>query len=105
MGMDAGLLDRRVTIQRRVESQNEFGEAEVTYVDEVIVWAEVVPLAGRELFVAEQVFPEAQLKINIRWRPDLTERHRILYDNQAWVILHLAEIGRRVGIKILVKKP
>ncbi len=103
--MESGKLDRRVTIQRRIETQNEYGEAVITYADEVTVWAEVLPLSGRELFLAAQTVPEAQLKINIRWRPELTERHRIFYDGLVWDILHLAEIGRREGIQILVKKP
>lgn len=103
--MKSGKLDRRITIQNRIETQNSFGEAVISYGTFATVWAEVLPLSGRELFTAAQTFPEAQLKVRIRYLAGVTEKHRILHDGVSYDILHIAEMGRREGLEILVKKP
>lgn len=103
--MKSGKLDRRITIQSRIETQNSFGEAVISYGTLAQVWAEVLPLSGRELFTAAQTFPEAQLKVRIRYRADVTEKNRILHDGISYDIIHIAEIGRREGLEMLVKKP
>lgn len=103
--MKSGKLDRRITIQNRVETQNTLGEAVISYTTFAQVWAEVVPLRGREYFTAAQTVPEAQLRIRIRYMTGVTEKHRIVYEGVNCDILHIAEIGRKEGLEIMVKKP
>lgn len=103
--MKAGALDRRITIQNRVETQNSFGEAEITYEDMTSVWAEVRPLTGREYFSAAQYVPEAKLKIRIRYRAGITEKQRIIYQGETYDIGYIAELGRREGLELIVKTP
>lgn len=103
--MKSGKLDRRITIQNRVETQNTLGEAVISYTTFAQVWAEVVPLRGREYFTAAQTIPEAQLRIRIRYMTGVTEKHRIVYEGVNYDILHIAEIGRKEGLEIMVKKP
>jgi SPP1 family predicted phage head-tail adaptor len=103
--MKAGALDRRITIQDRVETQNSFGEAQISYNDVATVWAEVKPLTGREYFSAAQYVPEAKLKIRIRYRPGVTEKQRIMYQGETYDIGYIAEIGRREGLELIVKTP
>jgi SPP1 family predicted phage head-tail adaptor len=103
--MNAGKLDRKIRIESRVETQNDYGEAVISYVLLANVWAEVIPLSGREFFTAAQFVPEARLKIKIRYRSDIDERCRIIFESVPYDILHIAEIGRREGLEIMVKKP
>lgn len=103
--MRIGKLDRRVLIERPVETQNEFGEPVKTWVTVATVWAEVTPLSGRELFAAQQIVPEASLRIRIRYRSDIDETMRITHDGKVYGVQHIAEIGRRDGLEILVREP
>lgn len=103
--MKSGKLDRRITIQSRVETPNSIGEVVISYATFAQVWAEVVPLRGREYFTAAQTVPEAQLRIRIRYMTGVTEKHRIVYEGVNYDILHIAEIGRKEGLEIMVKKP
>jgi SPP1 family predicted phage head-tail adaptor len=103
--MKAGSLDRRITIQQPTETQNSFGEIVVSFSNFAEVWAEVIPLSGRELITAGQVLPEATLRITIRWLAGINEKFRILYEGVAYDIQHIAELKRREGLQITVKRP
>lgn len=103
--MKSGKLDRKIEIQSRVETQNSFGEAVITYTTFANVWAEVIPLSGRELFAAAQIYPEAQMRIRIRYRSGITEKHRVVFESTNYDIIHIAEIGRKEGLEFIVKKP
>jgi len=103
--MLAGKLDRRITIQQPVETQNSFGEVVVSFTNFAEVWAEVIPVSGNERLTAGQILPEATLKINIRWLSGINEKFRILYENVAYDIQYIAELKRRDGLQITVKRP
>ena len=103
--MKAGKLDRKIKIESRVETQNDYGEAVISYVLLAEVWAEVLPLSGREFFTAAQTVPEVQLKIRIRYRTDVNETCRIVYNNVNYDIAYISEIKRREGLELVVKKP
>ena len=103
--MNAGKFDRKIRIETRTETQNVFGEAVIGYSLFAEVWAEVKPLSGREFFISAQFVPEAQLKIRIRYLSGVDEKCRIVYEGTNYDILHIAELGRREGLEIVVKKP
>jgi SPP1 family predicted phage head-tail adaptor len=103
--MLAGKLDRRITIQQPVETQNSFGEVVVSFTNFAEVWAEVIHVSGREILTAGQILPDATLKINIRWLAGINEKFRILYENVAYDIQYIAELKRREGLQITVKRP
>lgn len=102
--MKAGKLDRRVEIKVKTATRNSFGEEVISYTTLATVWAEVLPVTGREFYTAQQFVPEAQLKMRIRFREDFDETAKITYDNKDYDILYLAEIGRADGLEILVKR-
>jgi SPP1 family predicted phage head-tail adaptor len=103
--MNAAKLDRRISIYRPIKTQNSYGE--ITYADSLlaVVYAQVVPIGGRETFMASQIVPEAKFKIVIRYRSDLLTSDKIVFDGTAYDIAHIAEIGRREGLEVLVKFP
>lgn len=103
--MDAGQLDRRVKLMQVVETQNAVGEVVLTYTEVATLWAHIKPLTGRELFAANQVVAEATRRIFIRWRSDVTEKHKIEYEGELHDILHISEYGRKDGLELMVKKP
>lgn len=83
--MRAGPLRHRVTIQELAEVQNTFGEVPQVWQDAEVSWASVEPLAGRELFAAQQVRPELTHKIVMRYR-QISTKNRILFGNRIFNI-------------------
>lgn len=76
----AGRLDARVTIQRRVQSQDDFGEVLNGWEDVATVWAQVTALRGEELFAAQQVQSKVDHRIRVRHSPGIRPTMRIAQD-------------------------
>jgi len=84
--LNAGDLNKRVTIQRLAESH---ADGEVTYspVDLATVWAEVKPLTGREYYQAAQVHAEITHRVRIRWRSGISGKLQIKLGNRLLEVL------------------
>jgi SPP1 family predicted phage head-tail adaptor len=81
--MRTGPLNKRVQIQRRVETQNELKEVVISYVYWDEVWAEIEPLNGREFFAAQQISGDVSTKIRIRALDGVTRKMRVIYERRA----------------------
>lgn len=101
----AGSLDRVVRIERPATTRNTFGESVPSWTLVAEVPAQVIHLRGKELFAAQQVIPQAEIKVRIRWRSDVDESMRVVFDGMSYGIQHKAEIGRRAGLELLAQKP
>lgn len=75
--MKPGQFDQSVVLQRRIEERTARGESVITYMDANTIWARVEPLAGRELYQAQQTQAEITTRIRIHWRRGVTERMRV----------------------------
>ena len=69
MGLRAGALGQRITLQQRTVAQDPTGGQLAIWTDVATVWAEVVPLSGRELIAAQAVASETSHQITLRWQP------------------------------------
>lgn len=103
--MRAGRLDRRIRIERATVDRDTHGGKTETWALLMEVYAQVTPLRGRELVAAGQVMPGVETKFTIRWREGILPADRIVYEGVHYDIQHLAEIGRRVALEILAKRP
>lgn len=100
--MQAGRLDRYVTLQARTVTRNAEGEDVATYATLANVWAEKFDLRGREYFAAQQSRAEVTTRWRIRYRDDLRAVDRLVYDGVAYdVVAPPAEIGRRLGLELV----
>lgn len=87
MGLSAGQLRDRVTVQQQITTINSAGE-QVTEWEEVTFsaagdgkfWAAVNPLSARELLAAEQVKSEVKSRIVMRYNANVTAKMRLLID-------------------------
>jgi SPP1 family predicted phage head-tail adaptor len=78
--VQAGLLRRRVTLQKPVQSRDTQGGSIRSWVDcGVSIPAAIEPLSGREAFAAAQIQSDIDCKITIRWRPGVTALLRVLH--------------------------
>lgn len=97
--MRAGRLDRRVTIEQKTITRDDFGAELVTWSTFAEVWAEIRDVNSTER-VVEQLRTVSRLTmVMIRWLPGLTSdmRVRIPSDGRTLQIASLAQVGRRVG--------
>lgn len=80
-----------VTVQRGTESQNEYGEARLTWATLTTRRAFVRPLSGRELLMAEQAQSDVTHKVTMREYAGLTSRDRLLFDSRTLNIVSVIE--------------
>lgn len=94
----AGDLRHRVTLQRLLVDQDPVtGETAKIWVNAAIVWAQIVPLSGREFIAAGAEQSEVTGRITIRYRDDVDASMRVVQGNMYHNILAVlpdAESGR-----------
>ena len=99
----AGALDRRITIQGKITTQDDFGGEVVTWGDVATVWAEELELRGIERYALRQFVGHALRTFRIRWSATVavvTTEHQIIYNGRTFDITDVREIGRREGIEL-----
>jgi len=77
--LDAGKLDKRVTIEARSEASDGGGGATVSWSSVATVWASIAPGSGREFVQAQQENPELSHVVRMRYRTSVTAKHRLKY--------------------------
>lgn len=85
----AGKYDQRVTFQQKSATRNALGEEVVTWTDVCTVWAEVIPLRGREFYAANQTQQAVDVRFRIRARAGLTNDMRLLWKTAPYDITGL----------------
>lgn len=93
--INAGELNRRVTIQYQAKTQDTDGAEIVTWTDLDTVWAKIETLQGREYFAAQQVKSEASSKITIRYKTGLDTTMRFKYGNRHLYMLNMQDVNER----------
>lgn len=84
--MQAGKLNKRVVIQKPVETQDSFGATITTWQSLGEVWASIQPLSAREAFNIRQVFAEVTHKVIIRYLAGVTPKCQIKYGSRTFDI-------------------
>ena len=75
--MRAGRLRHRLVLQSKTYTRDSYGGAIVGWTTEATVWGAIEPLSGRELFAQQQVQPEAQVRIVLRYYSGLDTTWRV----------------------------
>jgi len=101
--MQAGELDRRITIERYSSSINDFGEEVGAWNELATVWAGKTDVRDSERFSAQQV----NSTITTRWRirylskiADINPKDRLTHNGLLYGIVAVKEIGRKEGLEI-----
>ena len=84
MVINAGDLNKRVTIQYEAISRATDGAETVTWTDLDTVWARIRPMTvrSREFFGADQTIAESSIEVTIRYRTAITPKMRFKYSNR-----------------------
>lgn len=101
--MEAGKLDRRVTLQRATFAQDDTGQEVATWADLVTVWASKRDVSDGERVAAAEVAASITTRFQIRWGSawaDLNPKDRVVCEGKTYDVSAVKELGRRAGLEI-----
>jgi SPP1 family predicted phage head-tail adaptor len=88
--MLAGPLNRRITLQRPLESRDaNYANVQLTWEDVATVWAALEPVSGREFLRNQEVQSELSTRVRLRWQPalaGLTPKWRLQHNGRTFGI-------------------
>lgn len=103
----AGQLDRRITIQSFTTTTDDFGEVVKSFTTLANVWAKVEEksgVSGKEGEEGNQIVATKRVEFFIRYRSDINEQMRIIYNNETYEIeAILSADSRRAFQKIVTR--
>lgn len=98
-------LRHRLELQSEAQAADGGGGYARSWEHVAYVWAEVIPLEGRERLFADKIQAEATHRIHIRYRDDITTSHRLLFENRIFSIRAIRNIQERDDeLEILVEE-
>ena len=103
MGLRAGLLNRRVRIERRVDRVDEDGQVHQDWVRLADVWARVEPLGGREGFGQQQYVATGDVRFTVRRLSGVSALCRIVHSGIAYDVVSVAEDTALDALLIIAK--
>lgn len=101
--MRAGLLDRRLTLQRATVADDGFTTSVTGWDDLAVVWGSKTDLSVAETLRAPQIGATVTTRFQIRWSSawsDLNAKDRLSCDGLTYAIVGVQEIQRRRGLTI-----
>ncbi len=99
----AGILDRRITIQRATVARNSFNEPIETWGTLATVWANKADASASEAYRAQEVGAQITARFTIRWSgtvSDVNPRDRISFGSRTYDITGTREKQRGRWIEI-----
>ena len=102
---DPGQLDRRIEIQRQEETRDNFGSLVISWVKVAEVWASHRAISQSEAYneQARRVVASRRSSFRIRYRPDLIETMRLIYDGLAWDLEGINDFGGGDVLELFAK--
>ena len=96
------VMDRIVELQERSVTRDPFGSQVVSWSEIEKVWAHVNQTGTSEDFEndADRDVALRNATIRVRWRDDVQETGRVVYDGLPWDIKGIAEIGYRRELEL-----
>jgi SPP1 family predicted phage head-tail adaptor len=95
--MNIGKLDRWITIQSEVDTQDTDGSYTKTWTTFKQVWASKVDKSGNEGLEQARDTATTSTIFKIRYLSKLTQKHRISFNGTTYDIEIIKELGRREG--------
>ena len=93
--MRIGELRKRIEIQEAVAARDEYGGITPSWITVYRAWAKVEDLAGRELFQAQQLSSETNVRFTIRFRDGIDSKMRIRYRGALYDITSITDLEQR----------
>lgn len=100
--MDFGRLRHRATIQEYSVIDGPYREE--TWADVGMVWAEIGSVSGKELIASGAELSSVTYKIIIRFRKDITAKHRLIYEGKIYAIKAVLPNNNRTMLTLLCEE-
>jgi len=100
----AGQLDRRITIQSFTTTTDDFGEVVKSFTTLAEVWAKVEEKRGNEGEDGNQLVATKRVEFFIRYRSDINEQMRIVYNNETYKIETILNADARKAFQKIVTR-
>ena len=100
----AGRLNKLVTIQTNTTTRDAYGAVIDGWGTNVTTWAAIEPLTGAELVKAQQVDPEINVKITMRYRTGMTTAKRILFGSRVYEINSIVDLLEKTESQVFLCK-
>ena len=97
-------LKHKITIQSATETQDAYGEPVQTWATYAIRDAEIIPTAGNEYFVSQQVYSSQPVQFRLRYDNtvrQITPKMRISFDSKVFDIesvINFREMNRDIDL-------
>jgi SPP1 family predicted phage head-tail adaptor len=101
--MDAGALNRRITIQKAVTASNSVGEDINTFSPVATVWAAPRAILLREATRLAGLSQSAEIKFEIRYRAGLDTGMALDYQGKQYEITSVEETPDRSGLLLFAR--
>ncbi|MZR14228.1 phage head closure protein [Maritimibacter sp. DP07] len=108
MRLEAGKMDRLLTIQRASVALDGYGGEKYQWSDLAVVWADVREISDEERWRAGQVGVQVKFRALIRWQPtlwDLSTKDRVKIGSTVYAIFGVKEIDRSRAFEITAGQP
>jgi SPP1 family predicted phage head-tail adaptor len=93
--MYAQRLRLRVTIQRKDSTVDPYGQAAITWTNVGSVWADIIPVTGKEMFSADANQNQLVAKIVIRARGGIDPTMRVVHGTTFYSIEAVLPVSER----------
>jgi SPP1 family predicted phage head-tail adaptor len=103
--VQAGKLKHLVTIETVTVGKDPSGGKTRAWAPLANVWADVKDAKGRAAVVGHEIAVTAEYIVEMRYRDDFDETARIIHKGKPYVITHMAEMGRGIGLRLLIRRP
>lgn len=106
--MNAGKMRHRITFKvKTVTGRDAFGGETVTWGNvgtTPTVWAEALPLRGKEFMAARQLSDELSVKFRVRYRSDVIPEWRIEWDSNTFEVVEVIHVdGKKEMLEIMCR--
>lgn len=104
--MEAGRLNKRITIQRREKTRNPSGQTVGEWKDVCTVWAEVNCTDSKAVDANGAIQHEGLYRFYIRWRPGITAEMRVVWQGRVFLLVGPPADwkGEKAGLTLLTKE-
>ena len=87
--IQAGLLNKRITIQQQTKVSDSMGGFTITWSDVATVWAAIWPVSANEQTQAQSTAMVISHRIRIRYRSVIRASWRVQFDNRYFNIVSI----------------
>lgn len=101
--MEAGRLNRRITVQHKTVTELPSGEEVATWEDLATCWAALENITAADAARQYGLAVQSELRFKVRYRTDLTTKMAVFYRGKRYLVTKLEESQDRTFTLIFVR--